>query len=91
MAGVDRDGRINETRNAMSDKIKEEIAFYRDVFKTAVFLMVTTAGGTVSLLFKLNSSPLVLFLVFAGLFLEPLWIMWAIFSYRRVKKLLEEL
>ena len=75
----------------MSDRVKEEIEFYRDVFKTAVFLMVTTAGGTVGLLLKLNSNPIVPFLVLVGFLLEPLWIAWAIYSYRRVKRLLEEL
>jgi len=75
----------------MGSKIEAEIEFYRDVFKTAVFLMAATAGGTVGLLLKMNSSPIVPFLVFAGFLLEPLWITWAIFSYRKVKKLLEEL
>ena len=75
----------------MNEKVKEEIEFYRDVFKTAVFLMVTTAGGTVGLILKIDSNPVAPFLVFIGALLEPLWIAWAIYSYRKVKKLLEEL
>ena len=75
----------------MSKRIEKEIEFYRDVFKTVVFLMAATAGGTASLLLKVHDSPMAVVLAIAGLLLEPLWIGWAIFTYVRIKKLLEEL
>ena len=72
-------------------RIEKEIEFYRDVFKTAVFLLVATAGGTVSLLLNIHENPMALVLALAGLLIEPVWIVWAIFTYVKVKKLLEEL
>ena len=74
----------------MKERVKEEIKFYTEVFKTAIFLLVATAGGTVGLLLKANNS-VVLTLAIVGCLLEPIWAFWAVITYFKVKNLLKEL
>jgi len=81
---------ILKEEDTVCEGVKEEIRFYTEVFKTAIFLLVATAGGTVGLLLKIDNR-LALLLAFIGCILEIVWAFWTVSTYLRVKNLLREL
>ena len=74
----------------MGKRTEKEIAFYTEVLKLLVFLLVTTLGGTISLLFKMQ-YPVSLPLIFIGAWLSFSLILGIIWITLKIKRKLEEL
>ena len=74
----------------LSKRTEKEIAFYTEVLKLLVFLLVTTLGGTLSLLFKMQ-YPVSIPLIFIGAWLSFSLILGIIWITLKIKRKLEEL
>ncbi len=74
----------------MQEKIKEEIAFYKDLLKIVSAFSFGIGGGTISLLFKPTSGISLILLTLGGVLEVALLVIsgWIIL---KIKKLLAEL
>ena len=74
----------------MSKRTEKEIAFYTEVLKLLVLLLVATAGGTVSLLYKMQYS-ISIPLIFFGIWLSASLVFGIAWTTLKIKRKLEEL
>jgi hypothetical protein len=70
--------------------VEKKLEFYMDTFKTVVYLLIATGGGTVGLMLK-TDNPVAPVFALAGSILEGVWAYWAFSAYFKAKKLLKEL
>jgi len=74
----------------MSKRTEKEIEFYIEVLKLLVLLLVAVAGGTISLLYKIQ-LPVSIPLIFIGAWISSSLVLGIIWTTLKIKKLLEEL
>ena len=74
----------------MSKRTEKEIEFYVEILKLLVLLLVAVAGGTISLLYKMQFSVSIP-LIFIGAWISFSLVLGIIWTTLRIKRLLEEL
>ena len=70
--------------------VEARIDFYRDLIKIFAAYIFAIGGGIVGLLFK-GSSPLIVFLIIAGLFAELTLLTAVVRLYLKIERLIKEL
>ncbi len=70
--------------------IKERIRFYTEVLKLIVALLVTSVGGTLSMLFKRNDE-LAFWIAIAGIWFSFSLFFLSMFFFIKIESLLREL
>lgn len=70
--------------------VEARIDFYRDLIKIFAAYIFAIGGGIVGLLFK-ESSPLIVFLIIAGLFAELTLLTAVVRLYLKIERLIKEL
>jgi len=74
----------------MSKRTEKEIEFYTEILKLLVLLLVAVAGGTISLLYKMQFSVSIP-LIFIGAWISFSLVLGIIWTTLRIKRLLGEL
>ena len=74
----------------MSKRTEKEIEFYVEILKLLVLLLVAVAGGTISLLYKMQFSVSIP-LIFIGAWISFSLVLGIIWTTLRIKRLLGEL
>jgi len=74
----------------VSKRTEKEIEFYVEILKLLVLLLVAVAGGTISLLYKMQFSVSIP-LIFIGAWISFSLVLGIIWTTLRIKRLLEEL
>jgi len=74
----------------VSKRTEKEIEFYVEILKLLVLLLVAVAGGTISLLYKMQFSVSIP-LIFIGAWISFSLVLGIIWTTLRIKRLLGEL
>ena len=77
-------------KEKLSKRTEKTIEFYTEVLKLLVLLLVATAGGTVSLLYKMQ-FPISVPLIFFGAWLSFSLVLGIVWTTLKIRKKLEEL
>ena len=69
---------------------KEKVKFLTELLKIVSLFVLTTAGGVISLLHRLD-DPINVFLAIVGTWLEAIWLIMMVVVYSKIQKLFREM